>query len=206
MKLKKLLWLSIIILIIYILSFQYYKYQNKHTWKFVINTHIKNYSNLYPADIYKIIYQGTIGSDCLYSDRNTIYKNLKKDMEDIYASKRYSLIEQISPDGKYIRINLKKYKYLNGDIHLLTELIYLSNNNPDYNNFDEVLTQVSELISKGKIDYNYDKWFNFYNSIPKRINYVPYHSEFFMNYYRPSYRVILKKIWDEKAYDCYQNN
>ncbi len=197
-KFRTIFFLVVILPTIFLSTIPYYQYQRKFSWKYVINYHVDKYPGLKPQDIYKVIYQSVMGPYHLGKCRNTIYNSLKSEMKEISPEPDLDLREVIAPDRKYTRIDLRRFKSERGDLHLLSEIIYQSSEKSDKNQLIAALEQVNELIKDNKIDYNMEDWTNYYQQVKKNDYPVPHHSNYYIEFYLPSYRVVNTSIWEKE--------
>ncbi|MBN2279398.1 MAG: hypothetical protein JXQ65_02340 [Candidatus Marinimicrobia bacterium] len=169
----------------------------KPNWERVINWHLEQYPASTPQDIYKLVYQGVLGPFHLHSSRQKMTDYLRKEMEQIEADPSIPTVEIISPDKKYIRINLKKYKAQNGSIDELGRLLFESCQPEDISRLILVLEEIDRLIHSGKILLDSREWQGYYKKIKQNNYFTPHHSDIYRRSYTPAYRVIAKKLWKE---------
>lgn len=58
-------------------------------------------------DIYKLLYQGVLGSEHLLKDREQFAVRLKAELADLTADPAEELFEPVRPEGQLCRINLR---------------------------------------------------------------------------------------------------
>ena len=74
------------------------------SWKSLIIEHINRYPDMEIKDLYKLVYQGTLGPSHLGTDLNIIKKYLDLELERIESDYSIDLIEKISPSGSFKNI------------------------------------------------------------------------------------------------------
>ncbi|HCK99975.1 MAG TPA: hypothetical protein DHW42_07740, partial [Candidatus Marinimicrobia bacterium] len=79
-------------------------------WEALIIIHMTQYPDMQVDDIYKMVYQGIMGPGHLGNNPEIILKYINQEMSRIETSQEENLIENISPNSEYIRINLKRFK------------------------------------------------------------------------------------------------
>jgi hypothetical protein len=175
----------------------------KTTWATVLNAHLKQYPALESADLYKIIYQGAMGPNHLGAEKQSMTTYLNQELATVIPNEEEALTETISPHSKYIRINLKKFKALNGDPEILADLLFHSCQLENIAKLKSILAEVTQLIATGKIDYPREKWGNYYNSIQEKNYFVPHHSQKYRELYSPAYRVVNKNLWEQRYQEVF---
>ncbi len=178
---------------------------SKKEWK----TLILNQLNLYPEmgvqDLYKLIYQAKMGPAHLGTDKDIILNYLNEELESINADTDINLIEKISPSGKYVRINLKKFKSDDGNKILLANAIALfaGGEVEDMEILSKRWNMISKMVDAGELPFDREKFRQFNDTVISKGFTIPHHSEEYLKCYSPAYRVVLRKYWDEIAQDVF---
>ena len=173
------------------------RHEDLTTWNELIKTHLVLYPRMQPEDVYKLIYQGSMGPGHLGNDTTQIAYYLKDELNSIESSVDESLIEQIAPDSSYIRINLKRFKSENRDPMLLVRIIAQSANIPKQtkSRLVRVWSNVCREVESGTIPLNKTAFRQFDQFIKKNDYPVIHHSPEYMQEYQPAYRVVSREIW-----------
>ena len=169
----------------------------------VVTSLITEHLNLRPAmqvqDVYKLLYQGIMGSEHILGVQKTeeavlqFELRLRSEYEKIAPNEGEPLFESIHPKESLYRLNLGPYKARNGEIaQLITFCLDTTR---------QVTGTLSELIGAWKLfgkACEQGKWlnwpkaiiFNFTDCLEKA-GYPPvHHSNIYRETYRPAYRLI----------------
>ena len=158
--------------------------------------------DLYPEmeiqDLYKLVYQGVMGSGHAVSSEAAAQNWLQQELAGVLnESHNEPLAEDISADGKVLRINLRPYSAAGGDTdRLLTSFIRTGR---EYRGTNE------ELIFWWKAAASIDGCFGIEEMTEfievQQAAYFPavHHSQGYRDLYKPSYRVVLREICFEEG-------
>ncbi|MCK4688694.1 MAG: hypothetical protein KAT41_00195 [Candidatus Marinimicrobia bacterium] len=167
----------------------------------LILEHLNRYPEMEVQDLYKLIYQATLGPAHLGTNEEIILSYLNREVESINADPEIDLVENISPSGKYVRINLKKFKDKGGNIKLLTNAIALSAKEKVLS--ERILNKrwemIARMVDSGDLPFDKEEFRQFSDFIISNKSEIPHHSKKYRECYSPSYRVVLKNYWDEVA-------
>ncbi|MBN2279397.1 MAG: hypothetical protein JXQ65_02335 [Candidatus Marinimicrobia bacterium] len=203
MKFKNVILIFIFIPVVAVLLIRINQSTRSRSWEHLIEKHLKKYPGLEPMDIYRLINEGTYGFNEANCNRNDIYKSIKNDFRELNPEENFELLEKISPDNQYVRVDLRKYKAKQGDLLLLSEMVYLSYQKPNKTQIEKVLNELTQKIKKGQIRYDRKKWLEFLQKIEQNNYPCPNHSDYFEKLYNPAYVVVAKNIWDEQTRGVY---
>ena len=76
----------------------------------IISQHLLWYPAMEARDIYKLIFQGVMGSEHLISSPQAFINYLAEEFESLPTDPSGRLLEPIRPDSSLLRINLRPYK------------------------------------------------------------------------------------------------
>ena len=76
----------------------------------LLKQHLSWYPLMELRDIYKLLYQGVMGSEHLLSSEEEFTRYLRDEFEQIQPDPILRLLEQIRADGILLRLNLRRYK------------------------------------------------------------------------------------------------
>lgn len=176
------------------------KFSNSvNSWDSVIKQHLQLYPEIQPADIYKMVYQGMLGPGHLGADPKMINKYICMELSEIEPDPDADLIENITPDSHFVRINLKKFLDMNLSVDGLAEVVLRSSGDTGNSKADfiHVWENIVHLVNNGKIAINKGA-FNKFNRWAEENNYpVVHHSDVYFDLYLPAYRVVSLSIWKE---------
>jgi len=169
----------------------------KSAWRDLIIANIERYPAMQPVDVYKLVYQGTFGPAHLAADSLLMLNYLQDEIAGIDADSNTASFEPVCPSRKYIRINLKYFKAIDGDPHKLVSAILRSSvTTTDSNSIKKHWKWVEEMAEDGELPFEPVAFQAFSDSI-KNLHYpVIHHSEEFMKIYKPAYRVINREFED----------
>ncbi|HPC35305.1 MAG TPA: hypothetical protein P5268_03250 [Candidatus Marinimicrobia bacterium] len=161
-------------------------------WRALIEENLNHYPEMQPADIYKLIYQGTFGPAHLGSDSIQISNDLENELGNIAPDPSAPLFENITPSGKYVRLNLKRCKAAQiPTAKIVTSVLNSVSKSPDDSSrFIRRWEIVEKLVADGSLPISRADFFTFSDSIKKAGYPVIHHSKQYIENYQPSYRVI----------------
>jgi len=167
-------------------------------WEQLIKQHIERYPAIQPADVYKLVYQGTFGPAHLGSDSTQILVYLNAELAEIDADSTASLYENIVPSGKKIRLNLKRLKATNISPQKIVQAILNSNFGlpADSAKFIRRWAAIEKLVADNRLPLPRAEFFAFSDSVKKAGYPVIHHSAQYIQNYRPAYRVIERHYLD----------
>jgi len=169
-----------------------------------LETLIDYHSSIHPSltiqDVYKLLYQGTMGPAHLMIDKDKAYIKLKREfkMADKGILEREVLLEPVSINGDMVRVNLRPYRRKSYDIELLFEIVLKSAKNfaPDEDKLNFLWKTFKQLVSKGKLDFNAVK-VNAFEVNALSSNGLPIkHSDDYRAKEKPRYRVVKRSIFE----------
>ncbi len=180
---------------------------NYSEWESIIKIHLEKYPRMQAADVYKLIYQGVMGPGHLGADVSKITESLEYEMSKIEADPKAPLIENISPDSTFIRINLYRCKSENYSINKLARLIPESSEIEPAarEHFIRLWQELVKKVENGTFGLYPEKFSEFNQYIIENNFPVIHHSEEYIKYYSPAYRVVSLKAW-RKAQSDFKND
>ena len=177
----------------------------KVDYKSVINYHLAKHPEMESVDLYKLIYQGAMGPAHLGTTYEEIHSYLIREMKKIQGRDK-KMVEKITSDNKYLRINLFAFKKAEGNIDSLAKMVYRScqKEPKGFEKINKYMETASKIIKSKKTNLDYDDFIKLWQEI-KQNNYpVPHHSEQYITKYNPSYRVISQKEYKENFKACFE--
>jgi len=195
--------MKIVIIFVVLIGFMMCAGESNHDqikgWTTILNQHLDKYTEMQTTDIYKLIYQGICGPGHLGTDPRMIRKYLDQELSEIEANPDVSLMENISPDSEFIRINLKKFKSLKLPNDMLVHAIRKSSRSmqSDRNKLEEVWKSIKCEVETDRLKIDKKEFLKFYQFIEENNYPVVHHSELYMQRYSPAYRVVSKSVREE---------
>jgi len=158
----------------------------------LIREHQKIKKNFKIQDAYKLIYQSVFGVGHLTVNSDLARKNLKQELDSVRAIDDEKMIENISISGEIVRLNLRPYKYQNGNIDRLFQAM-LRSAGEITGSRDDFLKRWSEFKQAVILgDLNFDKeHLKIFDAKVKSENYpARHHSAAYKEANQPAYRVL----------------
>ncbi len=85
----------------------------------LLDTHLAHYPLMALQDVYKLLYQGILGPEHLIAEPKAFTARLLAEHEAVPATAAEPLYEPVRPDGRLLRVNLRPFKALRGDLDRL---------------------------------------------------------------------------------------
>lgn len=162
----------------------------------IIREQLSMYPDMLLGDMYKLVYQGVMGSGHAVASKEHAGNWLREEVDSLSGfSEREKLFEEISPDGTVLRINLRPFVEGGGDTdRLLTAFIRTGR---EYRGSNEELVYWWGLLPGLQSKFDKDELSGYIEA--RRMEYFPavHHSEEYRKLYKPCYRVALKGICRE---------
>jgi hypothetical protein len=165
----------------------------------LIREHLKRRPLAQTRDVYKLLYQGVFGVghivsekawDILVEEANKI--NLDEHKED-------QLIEQVSPDGSMVRVNLRQYLNRGGGLRTLYEVMLESGRHVgDKDVFLRYWGEYRRLVFEGILPGIREEIAALDGEISKNGVKPMHHTEQYREAYYPAYRVVLRRKLDKE--------
>jgi hypothetical protein len=166
---------------------------------FLITQHLRLRPLMQAQDVYKLIYQGVMGSEHLMNVQGIedvaceFEKRLRLEFEAVEPDESEPLFELIPPTGMLHRLNLRPYKAQHGDLARLVtacmEVVYRSWGSPD--DLCSVWDVIVDASQKGNWSgvaiadiLPFTEWLKVH-SFP-----AIHHSRIYREAYRPAYRLV----------------
>ena len=148
-------------------------------------------------DAYKLIYQSVFGVGHLLDDLNGAKSRLEYELDSLMPiTETEQLIEQISPNGEIVRLNLRPFKYGDLDKNQLFEVIVLSakETNGLMSDFMEQWESLRDAVQVKKRFFSSREFSEFDVKVHELGYPVMHHSKTYRLLNKPAYRVLHKRI------------
>lgn len=164
---------------------------------------IKKYFTI--QDAYKLIYQSVFGIRHILTNPELAKLNLEQEFEAIGAEDSENIIENISISGEIVRLNLRPYKYRNGDVDRLFDAMLKSAADiiGSKEMFLRLWHEFKSAVLNGKLSFDQNELIIFDKKVLNEAYPAMHHSPAYRNANHPAYRV-LSRINAEKTL-AYQN-
>jgi hypothetical protein len=165
-------------------------------WENLIREHVKRYPLLKIADLYKLLYQSTLGNGHAIADSAEVAAWLSRDLMNLDENSTEPLADTLGSCGRFARVHIKTYVQYGGDPSDLLNAFMVTGKNypPDSNAFFCALSAAKDMAVKGKLPWNDDSLEKFIGD--QAIKHYPavHHSESYDSAYHPAYRVIAREL------------
>ncbi|MBD3287934.1 hypothetical protein GF337_03950 [candidate division KSB1 bacterium] len=175
--------------------------EEKKTILDVLNWHAQNKKAFRIQDAYKLIHQSVFGIGHLMDDSGKAKEYLEKELDSLMPmTTEGELIEQISPDGEIVRVNLRPFKYRGFDKDKLFEVMTLSAHKirGDNEQFLKRWEMLKKAIEQNKTDFSIDEYSKFDLKVRESDYPVMHHSRSYNLLNKPAYRVVGRSILKEQ--------
>jgi len=152
----------------------------------------RTYPAMQAEDLYKLLYQGAMGSGHFIADPVSAKIYLEEEYRQAEPNKVFPIIEPVSPDGRMVRINIASYKARKGNFEELYEAMMKTTESsiPDTAELRELLARTLEYARNDKFPLKYSEVDSFFKEM-EQLNFpAVHHSTSYQQTYHPSYRVI----------------
>ena len=150
-------------------------------------------------DAYKLIYQSVFGIQHILDDKERAKIYLQQEFESINADGHEDLIENISVSGEIVRLNLRPFKYCNGNIdQLFQAMLHSAEEIPgSVKKFLDLWNQFKQAVFRAEMNFDETELRAFDHKM-KLENYpARHHSAAYRAANRPAYRVLKKSFADQ---------
>jgi len=158
----------------------------------LLHDQITRYPAMRIEDVYKLLYQGTLGIEHLLTDTTAAKQYLADEWRAIMAREDEPLYEIISPDSQWVRLNLKPYKAAGGDIEKIWEaMLHSAHVTKSKESFIKRWQEFISLVNEKKLLFDVSS-LNDFDKQNVLANYPAiHHSQEYTRAYQPAYRVLL---------------
>jgi hypothetical protein len=169
-----------------------------------IDSLIKNQFAKYPKmearDLYKFLHQAAMGSEHAVKNVKAVKEWMKNEIAGLDTTITNDLIEQLSPDGNLVRINLRPFLKSgeNPDDLLRAFILTANDHRGSKDSLIKYLNTAKELIKRKEIFVDESMFTALVNEMEKSGYPAIHHSANYAKVYKPAYRVVSKKYWTSK--------
>jgi hypothetical protein len=161
--------------------------------------HRKLHPSLTVQDIYKLLFQSTMGPAHIMKNKDKAISLLNQELNslDLKFKKNEILVEPISIDEKVVRINLRPFKRKMLDVKLLfytiekTSGLFVKNQQK----LDYYWETFKQLVQEKKLDFDSNNILSLEKRLSSQHNGLLTHSRIYRHKEKPSYRVVLIDIF-----------
>jgi len=161
----------------------------------VLMRHVTRYPRFEIQDLYKLIYQGTLGSEHAVTDAAEARLWLEREVEVMADGPEEPVIDPISADGQIVRVNLRPYVAEGGDLEALLESFLRTAN--EYKGTEAQLRRywlyAEHNAEEGILGWAVKEMKDFFGEMERQGFPAVHHSKVYTMAYRPAYRVVMQE-------------
>jgi hypothetical protein len=168
------------------------------------NELVKQHLNWYPLmearDIYKLLYQGVMGSEHLIASADEFTQYLRREFDPLPANPSERILEPVRPDQNLLRLNLRAYKchQLHVDVLIPALLETAQAFSGDLVDLRAVWKGFVQSCGQGLIaSIQLDQLHQFMRWLDENGFPTAHHSEAYARTYQPAYRLISNDFIDQ---------
>ncbi|MDZ7363120.1 MAG: hypothetical protein ONB46_20710 [candidate division KSB1 bacterium] len=161
----------------------------------VVHEQLQRHPVMQIQDLYKLAYQAALGNEHLMSDSAMVHNYLIHELESVQASSAEPLLEEISPDGNVVRLNLRPFKAQQGDHRALFQaMMQTARNFPKSpGRLARYLSRLEQMAASGDIPFEATAVQSYFREMRNKSYPAVHHSAVYEEKHSPAYRVMLKK-------------
>jgi hypothetical protein len=167
----------------------------KSSFQKLITAQLQRYPAMQIQDLYKLVYQAALGNEHLMTDSAMVHNYLIQELESVQADSAEPLLEEISPDGAVVRLNLRPFKARHGDHLILFQAMMQTARtfHRSQERLEQHLGYLEQMAGAGAIPFDAGAMKSFFREMHDKSYSAVHHSTIYGEKYLPAYRVILKK-------------
>jgi hypothetical protein len=167
----------------------------KSSFQKLITAQLQRYPAMQIQDLYKLVYQAALGNEHLITDSAMVHNYLIQELENVQADSNEPLLEEISPDGAVVRLNLRPFKAQHGDHRALFQAMMqtVRTFQKSQERLGRYLSDLEQMAASGDIPFETDAMQAFFREMREKGNPAVHHSAVYKKQYAPAYRILLKK-------------
>jgi len=165
----------------------------------IIQDQLRRHPGFGVEDLYKMVCQATCGGDHLLKNRSEAKRMLREEWENSERiPKGETLLEMIDPRGEVMRVNLRVYKKIGGTLQRLFDVFVRSAQKfeKDRKRLVVYWEAIMKLAEKEEVPFSKDVLEDFWIDVGRKGFPAVHHSDAYVDANRPSYRVVLKRLWE----------
>jgi len=158
---------------------------------------VTRYPDMQTADAYKFVHQAAFGNGHLITDEAEAREYLRSEIASVSGGATEPLVEDVSPDGSVIRINLRPFKASGLDVTKLGDVMIESAKTftPNRERFEEWWSVVANGVRDRKLPFEGAFLRSFAARLKPKGYPAVHHSEIYAARYQPAYRVVLRDVY-----------
>jgi hypothetical protein len=165
-------------------------------WEKLIADHIVRYPEGQLRDVYKLIYQSTLGPGHAISDTAMVRQWMEKDLSNLDTLRMEPLADTLGSCGRYARIHINRYLKEGGHPDELIQYFIATANQvpPDSNSFFCALSALKKMATDGEMAWTEPEVDEFITTQAHAQYPALHHSPEYQEKYHPAYRVVAREF------------
>jgi hypothetical protein len=163
----------------------------------ILSDQVSRYPNLQIQDLYKLIHQGTMGSEHAIDVPERARTWFEKEIKNLQPGPEEPVVDPVSLSGEIVRINLRPYLSAGGNPeHLIKAFIRTTNEyKGSFDGISKLWSFAENLARDEKLGFRLEELSEFYNQMAELGFPAMHHSEIYKESYHPAYRVVSYSIF-----------
>lgn len=193
------LYLSIMPILTGLIGFETGHAQENDALIRLLEYHLERYPEMQADDVYKLLYQGTMGAGHFIKNPEGARKYLDSESARVVSNREIPLMEQVSLEGDLVRLNIAPYKASGGDAESLFRAVMktVEDFQPSKTDLIDLLEKTFRLAEAKIIPIDHMEFRELMEEAAGHDYPAVHHSEVYRETYDPAYRVILRKYAEE---------
>ena len=170
----------------------------KETLLQIIHDQIRRHPGFYIQDLYKMVYQAVCGGSHFLGNHADTKNHLQEEWNNTERiPKAETLLELIDPRGEIMRVNIRIFKKIGGPLDQLLQIFIESVKTfqKDRSRLVETWEKIMDLAEEKKVPFSRTLLEDFLIEQGKNDFAMVHHSDPYIEFNRPSYRIVLKRLW-----------
>lgn len=165
----------------------------------LLDYHFERYPEMQTDDIYKMLYQGSMGVGHFIGNPEGARRYLEREYTQVIPDHEIPLAEPVSISGDLVRLNIAPYKALGGDVESLFRAMMKTAGEfqPAKTDLIDLLQQTVILSETNIIPIEPAEFSDLMDEVAEYDYPAVHHSDIYREAYKPAYRVILRKYAEE---------
>jgi hypothetical protein len=167
----------------------------ENAFRQILAQHATRYPRLQVQDLYKLVYQGALGSEHAVADASQARAWLEREVDGLADGPQEPVFEPISADGQVVRVNLRPYVAGGGNLEALLEgfLRTAREYKGTIAQLKRYWSYAGRMAQAGALVLPVNELKSFFDEMQARGFPAVHHSQEYRRAYRPAYRVVVRK-------------
>lgn len=162
----------------------------------ILAWHTTRYPRLAVQDLYKLVFQGALGSEHAAADDSQARVWLEREVEALAEGPESPVIEPLPANGQIVRVNLRPYLAQQGDLEALLDGFIRTAR--EYKGTEEQFRRywryAEQMAEEGILGLAVNELRRFFQDMEAQGLPAVHHSEAYRKAYQPAYRVLVPSI------------